>query len=97
MKRFLFVALFCVILSLAGWLVFSFPYQRHYAERTFEAYTQLQGVDSELHFTVALPKGEPENPLSREETRNKFLGLSSPVLGKSKAEKLLQVIELRNS
>lgn len=54
---------------------------------------QLQGVDSELHFTVALPKGEPENPLSREETRNKFLGLSSPVLGKSKAEKLLQVIE----
>ena len=43
MKRYLIGALLCVTLFLAGWLLFSFPYQRHYAERTFEAYTQLQG------------------------------------------------------
>ena len=45
MKRFLLGALFCVTLSLTAWLLFPFPFQRYYAEQTFEAYTQLQEVD----------------------------------------------------
>ena len=61
MKRFLFVALFCVILALAGWLVFSFPYQRHYAERTFEAYTQLQGVDPNSFLSLTYQKEYTQN------------------------------------
>ena len=61
MKRFLFVALFCVILALAGWLVFSFPYQRHYAERTFEAYTQLQGVDPDSFLSLVYQKDYVQN------------------------------------
>ena len=52
MKRYLIGALLCVTLFLAGWLLFSFPYQRHYAERTFEAYTQLQGVDLDSFLSV---------------------------------------------
>lgn len=61
MKRYLIGALLCVIVALAGWLLFSFPYQRHYAERTFEAYTQLQGVDPNSFLSVTYRKEYTQN------------------------------------
>jgi 2-methylcitrate dehydratase PrpD len=39
------------------------------------------------------PKGEPENPMSEQELSRKFMKLSTPVLGKSKAEDLAKTIE----
>ena len=61
MKRYLIGALLCVIVALAGWLLFSFPYQRHYAERTFEAYTQLQGVDPNSFLSLTYQKEYTQN------------------------------------
>lgn len=61
MKRYLIGALLCVIVALAGWLLFSFPYQRHYAERTFEAYTQLQGVDPDSFLSLVYQKDYVQN------------------------------------
>ena len=38
---------------------------------------------------VEYPKGDPENPLSREELCGKFTGMSSPIIGQARAESLL--------
>lgn len=39
---------------------------------------------------VDYPKGDPENPLSREELCDKFKGMSSPVIGEARAEFVLE-------
>lgn len=43
--------------------------------------------------SVYYPKGSPQNPLSTQELEKKFLSLTSPVLGKGKAEKILESIK----
>lgn len=42
---------------------------------------------------VFFPKGSPENPLTREELHDKFLGLAGTVLSRDKARKLLSAIQ----
>ena len=38
------------------------------------------------------PRGSPENPLSRQELEDKFLGLASMVLSRDRAKKLLHAV-----
>ncbi len=42
--------------------------------------------------SVLIPKGSPENPMSREELEKKFLILSSPVVGNNKALRIVEKI-----
>tara|TARA_B110000014_G_C20116348_1_gene589735 strand:- start:2166 stop:2858 length:693 start_codon:yes stop_codon:yes gene_type:complete len=41
---------------------------------------------------VEYPKGEPENPVSWADTRNKFLGLAQPLLGEEKSEAIYEFV-----
>ena len=41
---------------------------------------------------VEFPKGEPENPVSWTDTRNKFFGLAQPILGEKKSEAVYELI-----
>ena len=41
---------------------------------------------------VDYPKGEPENPVSWDDTLNKFLGLSEPLLGQEKSEAIYEFV-----
>jgi len=42
--------------------------------------------------TVDCPKGEPQNPMTAEELKDKFVDIASGVAGKKRAEKLLETI-----
>lgn len=42
---------------------------------------------------VAIPKGDPQNPLSEAELVSKFMTLATPVLGKEGAEQILAMIQ----
>lgn len=42
---------------------------------------------------VDYPKGDPENPMTREELQEKFSRLASPVLGASRAAKVVEIVE----
>ena len=46
-----------------------------------------------LERQVDFPKGDPDNPLTWKEAKEKFLHLAVPVYGKSKAEKLYNLVE----
>lgn len=61
MKRFLLSTLACIILLLTAWLLFSFPFQRYYAEQTFEAYTQLQEIDPHSILSLTYQKDYTQN------------------------------------
>ena len=41
---------------------------------------------------VEYPKGEPENPVSWTDTRNKFFGLAQPLVGDEKAEAIYEFV-----
>jgi 2-methylcitrate dehydratase PrpD len=46
--------------------------------------------DERFEESVLYPKGSPEAPVTSEELREKFLALTTPVVGASKAEKILE-------
>ncbi|HEY7165031.1 MAG TPA: MmgE/PrpD family protein, partial [Candidatus Binatia bacterium] len=39
------------------------------------------------------PKGSPENPLSNEELRRKFMGLAAMVLSQEKSQRIMETVE----
>ncbi|MBQ6912846.1 MAG: MmgE/PrpD family protein, partial [Acidaminococcaceae bacterium] len=46
-----------------------------------------------LERQVDFPKGDPDNPLTWNEAKEKFMHLAVPVYGEAKAEKLCKLIE----
>jgi 2-methylcitrate dehydratase PrpD len=44
-------------------------------------------------YKLEYPKGDPENPLSYEELKNKFLNMVQPVLSAKQAEQIMQLAE----
>ncbi len=58
-------------------------------------------VDGQVHAEeIIAPKGESENPLTRQDVEEKFLGLAGPVLGENKAHvvvKEVQAMDTRDS
>ena len=47
-----------------------------------------------------MPKGDSGNPMTQREVEEKFLGLSAPVLGESKAQEVIdevQALDARDS
>jgi len=54
----------------------------------------LETKNGEIHSAKVLhPRGSPENPLSRPELENKFLGLAGMVLSKDRAKELLYAVQ----
>jgi 2-methylcitrate dehydratase PrpD len=45
-----------------------------------------------FHKTIRIPKGDPRNPMSRDEMAAKFDTLTRPVIGRSKAERLFRTV-----
>jgi 2-methylcitrate dehydratase PrpD len=42
---------------------------------------------------IIIPKGEPGNPMSQEELQDKFLSLAAPIVGNSKAHRLIDEVQ----
>jgi 2-methylcitrate dehydratase PrpD len=49
--------------------------------------------ERKLERQVDFPKGDPDNPLTWNEAKEKFMHLAVPVYGEAKAEKLCKLIE----
>jgi 2-methylcitrate dehydratase PrpD len=53
---------------------------------------ELEG-DRSVEEVVEATRGDPERPLSAQEVKDKYLGLTAPVLGATKAQRLLGLVE----
>lgn len=53
----------------------------------------IQTDDEVYSATVSDPKGEPTNPMSDEELREKFLGLANPVIGEKNSKEAVTMLE----
>jgi len=54
---------------------------------------RLEFVDNRVvENSLELPKGEPENPLTDKELREKFKGLFIPIMGKNTGEKVIKLV-----
>jgi len=47
----------------------------------------------EFKCRIDIPKGEPENPMTKEEVIDKFVILAEPVIGNSKAQEVIEIID----
>ena len=51
--------------------------------------------DGQMHTEeIIAPKGESENPMTRQDVEEKFLGLAGPVLGEAKARAVINEVQV---
>ena len=50
----------------------------------------------EFHEEIIAPKGEVENPMTRQDVEEKFLGLAAPVLGEARARAVIGEVQVLN-
>ena len=62
-------------------------------QHEMQSHISISTVDGKKYEqNVDYPKGEPENPVSWDDTLNKFLGLSEPLLGQEKSEAIYEFV-----
>lgn len=61
------------------------------------AEVEIRSKEKKYRDVVICPKGEPENPMTDEEMKDKFADLASPVIGNQKAMKVINVIRAHDN
>src|SRR6185436_8238303 len=63
-------------------------FPKYWAARVTVRFTDGQEYTKE----IIAPKGESENPMTRQDVEEKFLGLAAPVLGHEKARAVIEEV-----
>ena len=65
-----------------------------YFPKEFRAWAEVETVDGRrLRSDIRYPKGDPENALSWDEMKEKFLALTSPVITNKRQQEIITAIE----
>jgi 2-methylcitrate dehydratase PrpD len=69
-----------------------------YFPKYWSGRVSLRLIDGSEHTAeIIAPKGEAENPMTRQDVEDKFLGLATPVLGEEKARAVVDEVSLLDS
>ena len=69
-----------------------------YFPKYWSGRVSLRLIDGSEHTAeIIAPKGETENPMTRQDVEEKFLGLATPVLGEEKARAVIDEVSLLDS
>ena len=70
------------------------PELEAYFPKEFRAWAEVETADGrQLRSAIRYPKGDPENALSWEEMRDKFLALTAPVISEPRQQEIIAAIE----
>ena len=69
------------------------PELEAYFPKEFRAWAEVETADGrQLRSAIRYPKGDPENALSWKEMRDKFLGLTAPVISEPRQQEIIAAI-----
>jgi 2-methylcitrate dehydratase PrpD len=63
-----------------------------FAAREYPATVSVETSTGEFAERVEIPLGDPRRPLSEDAVRTKFLSLAEPVIGKTRATRLVEIV-----